>query len=78
MYYKVLVEGGHLGAGKSYDVARYIKAQDFNILCDALNNMPRIKGKGALKGVREIVLITEEEFRIGKRKESEEAYLMRR
>ena len=47
MYYKVLMEGGHMGAGKSYDMVRYFKADNIGVVFDILKRFPRMKSKGA-------------------------------
>lgn len=77
MYYKVMMEGGHMGAGKSYDMTRYFKADNLLTVFDLLATMPRLKTKGVSKSVRQIEQISEEEFRLGKHAESEDFYLLR-
>ncbi len=77
MYYKVLMEGGHMGAGKSYDMARYLQADNLVSILDALKRMPRLKIKGFSKAVKEITAISREEFCQGKKMEGRDNYLTR-
>lgn len=77
MYFKVLMEGGHLGAGKSYDMVRYLKADNIGVIFDLLGHFPRVKAKGITKSVKLIKPITEEEFVAGKTGELRDPYLMR-
>ena len=75
MYYKVLMEGGHIGAGKSYDMTRYLQADSLISILDTLKKMPRLKVKGFSKAVKEITTVSHKEFCRGKRKESRDNYL---
>ena len=77
MYYKVLMEGGHLGSGKSYDMTRYFIADSMVSIFDLLGRFPRLKTKGVSKSVKLIEPISEEEFKSGKAKESTDPYLSR-
>ncbi len=77
MYYKVMMEGGHMGAGKSCDMTRYFRADNLLTVFDLLGKMPRLKSKGVSKSVKQIKEITEAEYRIGKHAESEDSYLFR-
>lgn len=77
MYYKVLMEGGHVGAGKSYDMARYFQAESMNTILDLLHRMPRLKSKGFSKFVKGIEPISKDEFRRGKYREKADPYLTR-
>jgi len=78
MYYKVLMEGGHMGAGKSYDMARYLQADGLVSILDMLKKMPRLKAKGFGRAVKEIRAVSREEFCQGKKMEARDNYLMRR
>lgn len=76
MYYRVLMEGGHVGAGKSYDMCRYFQAKDITAIFDLLGKMPRLKSKGFSKSVKLIETVSEEEFKKGRNKEKNNAYLL--
>lgn len=77
MYYKVLMEGGHMGAGKSYDMTRYFKADGLVSVLDILKKMPRLKAKGFSRAVKEIAAVSREEFFEGKKREDRDNYLTR-
>lgn len=76
-YYKVVMKGGHVGAGKSYDFVRYYEAQD--MLSAFLNAMSlsRVKKNPNGTGIYSIEVINPEEFYRGKRKERNDPYLRR-
>jgi hypothetical protein len=75
MYYKVLMEGGHMGAGKSYDMTRYLQADSLISILDILKKMPRLKVKGFSRAVKEIAAVSREEFFRGKEREGRDNYL---
>ena len=62
LYYKVLIEGGHMGAGKSYNFTRYFKADNLNALYRSLNKLSRIKSRSGLRSVREVIPVSRENF----------------
>lgn len=76
MYYKVLMEGGHMGAGKSYDMTRYLRADNLFSIFDILASMPRLKSKGVGKSVKLITPVSRDEFVRGKDGEAHDPYLM--
>ena len=78
MYYKILIESGHMGAGSSYEVTRYFEADNLNALYRSINKLPRIKSRGGLRSVREVIPVSSEAFLEGKKLERENSYLMRR
>ncbi len=77
MYYKVLMEGGHMGAGNSYDMCRYFSANNIAAIFDLLGKMPRLKSKGVSGSVKLIEPISKEEFRKGRSSETRDPYLTR-
>lgn len=76
-YYKVVMKGGHVGAGKSYDFVRYYEAND--MLSAFLNAMSlsRVKKNPNGTGIYSIEMVNNEEFLQGKRKEKRDPYLSR-
>lgn len=78
MYYKVMMEGGHMGAGKSYDMTRYFQADNLVSILDKLKKVSRLKGKGFSRSVKEIAAVSREEFSWGKKMEGRDNYLKRR
>ena len=77
MYYKVLMEGGHMGAGNSYDMCRYFSVSNVGVIFDLLKRMPRLKSKGSGRSVKLIEPISKEEYRIGRSSEARDPYLTR-
>ena len=77
MYYKVLMEGGHMGAGKSYDMVRYFQADSLLSVFDILSHLPRLKTKGAGKSVKQIEPVSKREYVEGRWYEKKDPYLTR-
>lgn len=75
MFFKLILEGGHVGAGKSYEVVRYLEGRDIiSVLCSA-SHFPRVKKKRSRKGIKLIQEITQREYLQGRRREREDPYL---
>ncbi|UCD70535.1 MAG: hypothetical protein JSW70_05875 [Syntrophobacterales bacterium] len=75
MFFKLILENGHVGAGKSYEMVRYLKGRDiFSVLFSA-SHFPRVKKKGNRKGVKLIQEITRTEYLQGRMREREDPYL---
>ena len=77
MYYRVLMEGGHLGAGKSYDMVRYFQADSLLSVFDILSHLPRLKAKGMSKSVKRIETVSKQEYVQGRYVEKKSRYLTR-
>lgn len=75
MYYKVLMEGGHMGAGKYYNMCRYFSVSNVGVIFDLLGKMPRLKSKGVGRSVKMIEPISKEEFKKGRISEARDPYL---
>jgi hypothetical protein len=75
MYFKLILEGGHVGAGKSLDTVRYFRAGSTLDAFDLANRVPRVKGKSFGTGVKLIQQVSHEEYRDGVRKTSSDPYL---
>ena len=74
-YYKVIMKGGHVGAGKSFDFARYYEAQDMlSAFMNALS-LSRVKKNPNGTGIYSIEAITTDEFLKGKLCERKNPYL---
>ena len=65
MYYKIVIECGHVGAGKGFDVVRYFQGENMPDILTSLKNMPRVKAKRTSKSVKLIKAITENEYKAG-------------
>ncbi|MDH4100364.1 MAG: hypothetical protein OEV28_07285 [Nitrospirota bacterium] len=66
MYYRILLEKGHVGAGKSQERMYYSAGNDIISLYAAAMVMPGVKNKRRGNGVKLIEQISREEFLKGK------------
>ena len=74
-YYKVILKAGHMGAGKSYDMVRYYKAQDMlSAFLNALS-LSRVKKNPNGTAIYSIEQVPMEEYHQGKRRERNDPYL---
>jgi len=78
MYYRLVMENGHMGAGKSIDTVRYFMAQNPVDLFSAAARIPRAKGKGNASGVKLIEQITRDQYEQGVAMTRSNPYLARR
>lgn len=62
MFYKVIVECGHLGANNACEITRFIEESSIVEALSSLRSMPRVKSKGSLKSVKFLQEITREEY----------------
>jgi len=76
MYYKAIIECGHLGAGKSLDTVRYFRADNPVDLFSAAARIPRAKGKSLGTGVKLLEKITREEYKKGIEETRSSLYLL--
>ncbi len=75
MFFKLILESGHVGAGKSYEMVRYLKGRDiFSVLFSA-SHFPRVKKKGSRKSIKMIQEITKTEYHQGRMRERGDPYL---
>lgn len=77
MFFKVIIEGGHVGAGKSCEAVRYFEARDAITLFNLLKIYPGIKCKHSGCGISMIIPISEKEYRNGKQREKKDPYYSR-
>lgn len=75
MYFKLVLDGGHAGAGKSHCMVRYFKAPDMDALFRKLHKLPRLKRKRSLTSVRKIEEISKDEYILGLNREKHDPYL---
>jgi len=75
MFFKLILEGGHLGAGKSYDIVKYLKGRDIVAVLTWAFSIPRAKKKESGKGVKLIKEISRNEYLLGKMREKSDPYL---
>ena len=75
MYYKILMEHGHMEAGKSLDIFRYIEADNVEDLFDELETCPGLKAKVSGRDVSMVKPISRQEFELGKVLEFKRKYI---
>lgn len=77
MFFKLVMEGGHVGAGKSYEMVRYFEGDD--IMCVLVNALrsPRLKKRECARGIKLIREVSRNEYVHGKRREKRDPYLNR-
>jgi len=78
MFFKLILEGGHVGAGKSYDMVRYFRGKDIISVMDSALKTPRVKKKEGGQSVKLIQPISEKEYIRGKTSEAGDPYLNHR
>ncbi|MBW2038022.1 MAG: hypothetical protein JRI46_00250 [Deltaproteobacteria bacterium] len=77
MFFKFVMEGGHVGAGKSYEMVRYFEGDDiFSVLANVLR-IPRLKKREFAGGIKLIKEVSWKEYIKGKRREERDPYLNR-
>jgi hypothetical protein len=75
MYFKLVMEGGHVGAGKHYEMVRYFEGDDiFSVLAKSFHT-PRVKKKEFGAGIKLIKEISWGEYLTGKGREQRDPYL---
>jgi len=75
MFFKLILEGGHLGAGKSYDIVKYLRGRDIVAVLSWAFHIPRAKKKESGKGIKLIKEISKNEYLLGKMREKNDPYL---
>jgi hypothetical protein len=75
MYFKLVMEGGHVGAGKSYDMVRYFEGDDIFGIMARTRHIPRLKKKEFGSGIKLIKEISWREYITGKGQERKDPYL---
>lgn len=75
MYFKLVMEGGHVGAGKSYEMVRYFQGDDIFGILTRTRSIPRLKKKESGGGIKLIQEISWREYLTGKGRERRDPYL---
>ena len=65
MFYKIVVECGHVGAGKTFDVVRYFQGNNIHEIIRKARKLPRVKSKKSSKAIKLIKNISEDEYLAG-------------
>jgi len=69
MYFKLVMEAGHVGAGKSCDMVRYFEGNDIFGIFAGSRHIPRLKKKESGNGIKLIKEISRREYIHGKGQE---------
>ncbi len=77
MYFKVVLEGGHVGAGKSFEMVRYFEAENAIVLLKYLESYPALKFKSRGAGITLVKPISKEEYFLKKDLERNDPYTKR-
>jgi len=78
MYFKLILENGHIGSGKSLEVVRYFRGENPVDVFNAAARLPRIKGKDRGTGVKMVQAVSKEEYIKGVRQDAGDRYLATR
>jgi len=78
VFYKLVLEGGHVGAGKSHDMVRYFEGDSILSVIGRALRTPRTKRKEFGAGIKLIQEISWREYARGKKREGRDPYLTRR
>lgn len=77
MYFKVVLEGGHAGAGKSFEMVRYFEAENAIVLLKYLESYPALKSKSTGGGITLVQPVSREEYLAKKDLERNDPYKKR-
>lgn len=77
-YFRLVVEGGHVGAGKSVTLVRYLAARDIVEALRCVRHLPRMKGKRHLTGLQSLEEIAHSEYLRGIEQQKRDPYHSRR
>lgn len=69
MYFKVIMEGGHMGAGKSFEMLRFYEAENAMVLLRFLQSYPAMKSKNTGFGIKLVEPVSKDEYLRGKTRE---------
>ena len=75
MYYKLILENGHIGAGKSLETVRYFSGQNPVDMFDIAARIPRVKGKKRGTGVKLVQSVSKDEYLKGIQQAADDPYL---
>lgn len=78
MFFKLVLESGHVGAGNSLETVRYFTGQDPVEMFSVASRIPRVKGKINATGVKLIEKISREEFERGIKNNLKNSYFKTR
>ncbi len=66
MFFKVILECGHVGAGNCHEITKFIESKDPVTAFQIAGRMGMVKKKKGLRGVKLLKRISPEEYMYGK------------
>jgi hypothetical protein len=78
MFFKLILENGHVGAGNSLETVRYFRAENPVDMFTIASRIPRVKGKVSGGGVKLVERISREEYERGIQENRHNPYLRTR
>jgi len=78
MYFKLVLESGHVGAGKSLETVRYFRGENPVDMFNVAARVPRVKGKNSGTGVKMVQSVSRDEYLKGIKQTSGDRYLSTR
>ena len=78
MYFKLILENGHVGAGKSLETVRYFRGENPVDMFSLAAGVPRVKGKNSGTGVKMVQSVSREEYIKGVQQAAGDRYLSTR
>lgn len=75
MYYKLILENGHVGAGKSHETVRYFRGESPVDMFNIASRIPRVKGKYSGTGVKLVQSVSRDEYLKGIQAAAADPYL---
>ena len=77
MYFKVIIELGNIGAGKSHGAVCYVEADSTENLFTMMKDYPGLKSKENCKGISIVKPVGKQEYETGKILEWKREYISR-
>jgi len=78
MFFKLVLENGHVGAGNGLETVRYFRAENPVEMFSIASRIPRVKGKFNGTGVKLVERISREEYERGIKDNQDNPYLRTR
>ncbi len=78
MYFKMILESGHVGAGKSLETVRYFRGESPVDMFSFVARVPRVKGKDRGTGVKLVQSVSRDEYIKGIQRAGGDRYLSTR
>jgi len=78
LYFKLILENGHVGSGKSLERVRYFRGENPVDVFNTAARLPRVKGKDRGTGVKIVQAVSKEEYIKGVRQCAGDRYHVKR